>query len=83
MSAAFGPGTGTIHYDNVACTGTEDAITTCVYDDNTNDCSHAEDAGVTCTLNCEISLTLAKVSFKLPCINEMISGPQWCVMMVS
>ena len=60
VSAAFGPGTGPIHYDNVACIGTEDAVTTCVFDDHTADCSHAEDAGVTCAINCK--------TFFAPCL---------------
>ena len=55
VSAAFGAGTGAIHLDNVACTGTEGNVTSCVYDTDTSDCSHTEDAGVTCTVNRELS----------------------------
>ena len=33
--------------DNVQCTGDEEGITECVYD-NTTDCEHSEDAGVVC-----------------------------------
>ena len=44
----YGRGSGPIHLDNVACTGTEDALVNCTYDSDTSDCSHFEDAGVLC-----------------------------------
>ena len=53
VSATFGTGTGAIHLADVACTGTEENVAFCVYDADTSDCSHNEDAGVTCTTNCE------------------------------
>ena len=46
--ARYGQGTGPIHLDNVACTGTEDALVNCTYDSDTSDCSHFEDASVLC-----------------------------------
>ena len=46
--ARYGRGTGPIHLDNVACTGTEDALVNCTYDSDTSDCSHFEDASVLC-----------------------------------
>ena len=61
-NAAFGPGTGTIHLDNVACTGSEDSLTTCVYDMDTSDCSHAQDAGVTCVIDCKFGVFLPVLS---------------------
>ena len=47
-SARFGQGTGPIHLDNVACTGTEDALVHCAYVSDSSDCFHFEDAGVLC-----------------------------------
>ena len=61
ISAAFGQGTGSIHLDNVACVGTEDTITDCVYDADTSDCSHARDAGVTCSANCEFEVAVSNL----------------------
>ena len=54
-SAYFGIGSGPIHLDNVACTGTEEALVNCNYDPNTADCSHFEDAGVRCSQTCEFA----------------------------
>ena len=48
-SAYFGIGSGPIHLDDVACTGTEEALVNCSYDSHTADCSHFEDAGVRCS----------------------------------
>ena len=52
-NARFGPGTGPIHLDNVACTGTETQITECLYDPDSSDCLHFEDASVSCSENCK------------------------------
>ena len=46
--AFFGLGSGPIHLDDVACTGSEAALVNCTYDRHTSDCSHYEDAGVQC-----------------------------------
>ena len=46
--AFFGTGSGPIHLDDVACTGSEAALINCTYDASTVDCSHFEDAGVQC-----------------------------------
>ena len=48
LSARYGQGSGPIHLDNVACTGTENALVNCTYDSDTSDCFHFEDAGVLC-----------------------------------
>ena len=50
VRAGFGRGSGLIHLDNVACTGSEAALINCIYDPITTDCSHSEDAGVRCSL---------------------------------
>lgn len=47
-SAAFGQGNLPILLDDVSCNGDESTLTSCAYDSNTADCSHAEDAGVKC-----------------------------------
>lgn len=48
-NAFFGTGSGPIHLDNLACTGTEAALVNCSYDPHIADCSHYEDAGVRCS----------------------------------
>lgn len=48
--AAFGPGTGPIWLDNVACVGNEPRLFECPANAiGTNDCSHAEDVSAICT----------------------------------
>ena len=44
----YGQGTGPILMDDVACTGLEDGLINCTYDNHTGDCSHYYDAGVRC-----------------------------------
>ena len=47
--AFFGPGTGPIHYDDVACTGTEARLADCSHPGiGIENCVHGEDAGVVC-----------------------------------
>ena len=48
LYARYGQGSGPILLDDVACTGTENALVNCTYDSSTSDCSHYEDAGVLC-----------------------------------
>ena len=45
----FGAGTGSIHLDNVACSGSESNLIDCSHDSNVN-CTngHSQDAGVRC-----------------------------------
>ena len=47
-SAYFGAGSGSIHFDNMACTGNEARLITCDRASQQN-CNHGEDAGVKCT----------------------------------
>ena len=45
--AYFGEGSGPIHYDDVACNGTEASLFKCPHPGlGVEDCSHGEDAGV-------------------------------------
>ena len=47
-NAFYGQGSGPILMDNVACTGVENGLINCTFDNNTGDCRHSEDAGVRC-----------------------------------
>ncbi len=49
----FGVGEGAIHFDNLACIGSETSVFDCVVDTDTSDCSHVQDAGIICSLNSE------------------------------
>ena len=47
--ASFGQGTGPIHYDDVACTGSETHLVNCSHNGiGIHNCAHSEDAGVVC-----------------------------------
>ena len=60
-NAFFGPGTGPIYLDNLACVGTEPTLTICTHDTHTADCGHNEDASVLCNIR------------KLYCLSQVIS----------
>ena len=46
--AYFGKGVIPIVIDDVACTGTENNLTECSFDQNSVDCTHSQDVGVAC-----------------------------------
>ena len=46
-----------IALDDVACTTAQSRLIDCTYDSNTADCSHSDDAGVTCVAREFSSLT--------------------------
>ena len=46
----FGPGSGTIWFDNLHCVGNETTILQCqTKAAGDNDCTHSEDVGIICT----------------------------------
>eukprot|EP00662_Eupelagonemidae_sp_cell21_P016487 gene16487-biopygen31448 len=50
-TSRFGPGTGHIWLDDVACSGSEESLAACSRSGNawgSNNCDHSEDVGVTC-----------------------------------
>ncbi|XP_063962816.1 deleted in malignant brain tumors 1 protein-like isoform X2 [Lytechinus pictus] len=54
--AFYGPGSGEIALDNVACTGDEASLVECQHAGlGTNNCGHSEDAGVICSVNVRLS----------------------------
>lgn len=53
-NAFYGRGSGPIHLDDVACTGTETNVLQCRYDPVTSDCGHSEDAGVQCVIDSKL-----------------------------
>ena len=46
-TAYFGQGSGPVHLDNIHCTGVENGLLNCTYNDQPN-CGHSSDAGVRC-----------------------------------
>ncbi|XP_071495979.1 uncharacterized protein, partial [Diadema antillarum] len=49
LTTDFGPGSGSIFYDNVQCTGLEDSIASCPSNGLGNhNCGHGEDVGLRC-----------------------------------
>ncbi len=64
----FGVGEGAIHFDNLACIGSETSVFDCVVDTDTSDCSHVQDAGIICSLNSEcrsILILYIKILFRI------------------
>ena len=53
-NAFYGQGSGPIHLDDVACSGSETNILQCTYDSVTSDCGHSEDAGVQCAIDSKL-----------------------------
>ena len=63
--AFFGQGSGSIHYDNVACTGSETRLADCSHRGiGVHYCNHHEDAGVVCDTQGELRVFV----FTLHCI---------------
>ena len=53
-SAFFGSGTGGIFLQNIACTGSESALTDCTHNEfGIHNCVHSQDVGVICLGKCK------------------------------
>ena len=50
----FARGTGAIYGSAVVCNGEEEKLAECQYDMDVTSCGHANDAGVTCTVECKL-----------------------------
>ena len=60
ISAAFGPGDGTIWMDDINCTGSERSLTECSHNGwGIENCDHDEDAGVLCSSNKDYFLIIS------------------------
>ena len=66
-SATFGAGRGPIHYDDVACSGSETLLIDCFHNGiGRHDCNHSKDAGVVChTIQGEMVFVLL---FEFSCV---------------
>ena len=78
-NAGVGPGSGTIHIDNVRCTGRESSIFDCSHNGfGTHNCDHSQDTSVTCSgkqhLWYKTKATVAVKSICLVSIRPIIHG---------
>ena len=54
VTSIFGPGIGGIYGTMVQCTGSEGSLTDCVFNRDASACTHSNDAGVRCSINCKL-----------------------------
>lgn len=67
LRAGFGPGTGNIVLDNLACSGTETRLVNCSHNGlNNHNCAHSEDAGVICGSKC------STMTNRMDCMMNMV-----------
>ena len=63
-NAAFGAGTGPIHFDNTECSGSEDSLINCSRSSFIRcNSGHSEDAGVRCQGRCTIMYLLHNYNY--------------------
>ena len=79
LFAQFGPGTGRILLDNVACRGSESRLINCGHNAiGVHNCIHAEDAGVRCQRECfRYTKQIASVVAMVCC--SLDSKQQFCI----
>ncbi|XP_051976543.1 scavenger receptor cysteine-rich type 1 protein M130-like [Xyrauchen texanus] len=74
-NAAFGAGEGVVWLNRVECRGNEIHLWDCPLSlNNLTDCSHKEDAGLTCT-DLSVSTTPATATSALPPVSQTERGP--------
>ena len=72
--AAFGQGSGPIHFEHLSCTGHEDKLSACSGYDKTSGslCRHNEDAGVRCF--CKFKTRFVTFSYRRLFQNSALRG---------
>ncbi len=74
-TANFGEGTGRIWLDNVECIGSENALSNCTAGFNeTNSCSHTQDAGVRCLSGTAFMSTHVHIFISLKDALKLLQG---------
>ena len=80
-AAYFGQGNGSIHIDNVQCSGTESALIQCTHT-TLHDCSHTEDAGVRCDAPGMIMMGLLQACMPPTIIFSMLPDHYYCTYLI-
>ena len=70
----YGRGTGAINVRNVICSGTEESVTTCLYNDNAVTSNHNNDVGVQCQQGWSYRLINKQISADKLCVSHSSPG---------